>query len=83
MKNQLNDGLIAFLNESHNEYLAANFIRKILSKSGFKEIKENEAWNLKENSKYFFLRNGNSLVAFVTPTGLIKATFITKLFHRI
>lgn len=79
MKNQLNDELIAFLNESHNEYLAANLIRKILSKSGFKEIKENEAWNLKENSKYFFLRNGNSLVAFVTPYRLNKSDFYYKI----
>lgn len=79
MKNQLNDELIAFLNESHNEYLAANAIRNILSKSGFKEIKENEAWNLKENSKYFFLRNGNSLVAFVTPYRLNKSDFSYKI----
>ena len=79
MKNQLNDELIAFLNESHNEYLAANLIRKILSKSCFKEIKENEAWNLKENSKYFFLRNGNSLVAFVTPYRLNKSDFYYKI----
>lgn len=79
MKNQLNDELIAFLNESHNEYLAANLIRKILSKSGFKEIKENEPWNLKENSKYFFLRNGNSLVAFVTPPRLNKSDFYYKI----
>ena len=79
MKNQLNDELIAFLNESHNEYLAANLIRKILGKSGFKEIKENEAWNLKENSKYFFLRNGNSLVAFVTPYKLNKSDFYYKI----
>lgn len=79
MKNQLNDELIAFLNESHNEYLAANLIRKILSKSGFKEIKENEPWNLKENSKYFFLRNGNSLVAFVTPPRLSKSDFYYKI----
>lgn len=79
MKNQLNDELIAFLNESHNEYLAANLIRKILSKSGFKEIKENETWNLKENSKYFFLRNGNSLVAFVTPYRLNKSDFYYKI----
>ena len=79
MKNQLNDELIAFLNESHNEYLAANLIRKILSKSGFKEIKENEPWNLKENSKYFFLRNGNSLVAFVTPSRLNKSDFYYKI----
>ena len=79
MKNQLNDELIAFLNESHNEYLAANAIRNILSKSGFKEIKENEAWNLKENSKYFFLRNGNSLVAFVTPYRLNKSDFYYKI----
>ena len=79
MKNQLNDELIAFLNESHNEYLAANLIRMILSKSGFKEIKENEAWNLKENSKYFFLRNGNSLVAFVTPYRLNKSDFYYKI----
>ena len=79
MKNQLNDELIAFLNESHNEYLAANGIRKILSKSGFKEIKENETWNLKENSRYFFLRNGNSLVAFVTPYRLNKSDFYYKI----
>lgn len=79
MKNQLNDELIAFLNESHNEYLAANAIRNILSKSGFKEIKENETWNLKENSKYFFLRNGNSLVAFVTPYRLNKSDFYYKI----
>lgn len=79
MKNQLNDELIAFLNESHNEYLAANSIRNILSKSGFKEIKENETWNLKENSKYFFLRNGNSLVAFVTPYRLNKSDFYYKI----
>ena len=79
MKNQLNDELIAFLNESHNEYLAANAIRNILSKSGFKEIKENETWNLKENSKYFFLRNGNSLVAFITPYRLNKSDFYYKI----
>lgn len=79
MKNQLNDELISFLNESHNEYLAANAIRKILSKSNFKEIKENETWNLKENSKYFFLRNGNSLVAFVTPYRLNKSDFYYKI----
>ena len=79
MKNQLNDELIAFLNESYNEYLAANAIRKILSKSGFKEIKENETWNLKENSKYFFLRNGNSLVAFITPYRLNKSDFYYKI----
>lgn len=79
MKNQLNDELIAFLNESHNEYLATNVIRNILSKSGFKEIKENETWNLKENSKYFFLRNGNSLVAFVTPYRLNKSEFYYKI----
>lgn len=79
MRNQLNDELIAFLNESHNEYLAANVIRKILSKSGFKEIKENETWNLKENSKYFFLRNGNSLVAFATPYKLNKSEFYYKI----
>ena len=79
MKNQLNDELIAFLNESHNEYLAANAIRNILSKSGFKEIKENETWNLKENSRYFFLRNGNSLVAFATPYRLNKSDFYYKI----
>lgn len=79
MKNQLNDELIAFLNESHNEYLAANAIRNVLIKSGFKEIKENETWNLKENSKYFFLRNGNSLVAFFTPYRLNKSDFYYKI----
>lgn len=79
MKNQLNDELISFLNKSHNEYLAANAIREILSKSNFKEIKENETWNLKENSKYFFLRNGNSLVAFVTPYRLNKSDFYYKI----
>ena len=79
MKSVLNDELIDFLNKSHNEYFAANEIKNILLKNGFKELKENERWSLKQNSSYFFLRNLNSLVAFKTPIHLNKATYSNKI----
>ena len=44
MRTCLNDELINFLNESHNEYLATNTIKSMLLKSSFKELKENEKW---------------------------------------
>ncbi len=79
MRTCLNDELINFLNESHNEYLATNTIKSILLKSSFKELKENEKWDLKENTKYFFSRNGNSLIAFITPFKFDKNGFYYKI----
>ena len=55
MKSLLNDELIDFLNESHNEYLAADKIRSLLLDNSFLELKENEVWNLKANQKYLLL----------------------------
>lgn len=79
MKTILNDELISFLNESHNEYLAVTNIKEILLKNGFKELKENEKWILKENSSYFFSRNSNSLIAFKTPYKIHKDELYFKI----
>ena len=79
MKSLLNDELIDFLNESHNEYLAADKIRSLLLDNSFLELKENEVWNLKANQKYFLMRNSNSLIAFITPSIFKSSGFYYKI----
>ena len=79
MKSLLNDELIDFLNESHNEYLAADKIRSLLLDDSFLELKENEVWNLKASQKYFLMRNSNSLIAFITPSIFESSNFYYKI----
>ena len=79
MKSLLNDELIDFLNESHNEYLAADKIRSLLLDDSFLELKENEVRNLKANQKYFLMRNSNSLIAFITPSIFESSNFYYKI----
>ena len=79
MKSLLNDELIDFLNESHNEYLAADKIRSLLLDNSFLELKESEVWNLKASQKYFLMRNSNSLIAFITPSIFESSNFYYKI----
>lgn len=79
MESTLNNELIDFLNRAHNEYLATYEIKNVLLENDFEEVKENEVWNLKPNSKYFLTRNDNSCIAFITPSKVRK----NQLFFKI
>lgn len=57
--------LMSFINETPNAYYCVDNLRKTLIKNGFEELYENEPWiNLKEDGKYFVIRNDSSLIAF-------------------
>ena len=67
MKN-INKDLMNFINKTPNAYFCVDNLRKKLTQNNFVELFENEIWdNLKENGKYFVVRNDSSLIAFKVP----------------
>lgn len=64
------DRLLNWLENSTCNFLAVNTIKEELKKKGFKEILQNEAWDLKPGGKYFLVKNGSAVFAFTTGKGL-------------
>lgn len=63
-----NKELMNFINETPNAYFCVENLRKKLIENGFEELYENENWaDLKENGKYFVVRNDSSLISFKIP----------------
>ncbi len=57
--------LMRFIDETPNAYYCVDNLRKRLIENGFEELYENETWtNLKEDGKYFVVKNDSSLIAF-------------------
>lgn len=56
--------LLAFLNGCSSPYHAAADAATMLTDSGFVELNEGEAWELKRGGKYFLRRNHSALIAF-------------------
>ncbi|ORX52733.1 peptidase M18, aminopeptidase I [Hesseltinella vesiculosa] len=58
--------LLEFINKSPSPFHATHEAVLLLKKAGYQEIKERDNWNsvLKPNGKYYFTRNGSSVVAF-------------------
>lgn len=65
-KTEISD-LLQFLDNSPTAWHAVANCASALTKSGFKELKEQDAWHLKPGGHYFVIRNGSSLCAFVVP----------------
>lgn len=61
------DHLLTFLNNSPTAWHAVANCAAELTKHGFKELKEEESWNIKQGGRYFVIRNGSSICAFVIP----------------
>lgn len=68
--------LLNFFNKSPTAWHAVDYCSKELLAHGFQELKEEEAWSIKPNSRYFVTRNGSSICAFVTPKGSPKALYL-------
>lgn len=56
--------LNTFLDTSYTAYHATENVRQILLQNGYTELSLGKSWTLRENGRYFVIRNGSSIVAF-------------------
>ena len=64
--------LLNFIDNSPLNYFAVANAKDILSKNGFKELKEDNRWEIEKNGKYFVSRNDTALIAFNVGEDLTK-----------
>lgn len=64
--------LIQFIDASPTAWHAVAKMRQLLEPEGFIELSEQDAWDIEPSKRYFVIRNGSSLCAFVTPNRLPK-----------
>ena len=58
-------GFIEFINEAVTPFHAVAVSKRILSESGFSELREHVPWSLIPGRKYYFTRNESSIFAFI------------------
>jgi len=64
--------LIDFLYDSPTAFHAVKNIKDSLENSNFKELKEEDKWNLEKGRKYYTTKNGSALIAFTVGEGEIE-----------
>lgn len=63
----MNEKLFEFIKNSPTAFHAVDTLKKELKENGFKELFENEKWELSFGGAYFVTRNFSSLIAFKLP----------------
>lgn len=74
-KSALNE-LLKFLDRSPTAWHAVENVETELKKAGFHQLQESETWTVKPGGKYYAIRNGSSLCAFVMPKKEIQSARI-------
>lgn len=64
--------LIDFLYDSPTAFHAVKNIKDSLENSNFKELKQEDKWNLEKGGKYYTTQNGSALIAFTVGEGEIE-----------
>lgn len=59
--------LTSFLDSAPTAWHAVKFLADRLTKADFVFLKEGTVWNIQPGKKYFTIKNGSSLCAFITP----------------
>ena len=59
------EGLLQFLNGSPTAFHAVENAAALLKENGFEELKETESWSLKNEGRYFVVKNSSAVIAFV------------------
>ena len=57
------------LERSTCNFLAVDTIKRELKEAGFHELRQEDEWRLQANGKYFMVKNGTAIFAFVKGTG--------------
>lgn len=64
-KEKINAKLMKFIDKTPNAYSCVENLKKMLISNKYVELFENKEWNdLKDNGKYFVIRNDSSIIAF-------------------
>lgn len=69
---QLANNLIDFIYDSPTAFHAVATLKDMLNKVGFKELKEEDKWNLQKEGKYYVSKNDSALIAFKIGKGKIQ-----------
>lgn len=75
MENIFSAKLINDLNASCSQFHVVKNLERELLRANFKEIGENEKWELLREGKYFIKRNDSSLIAFSLPETISDISF--------
>ena len=71
-ENQFNQQLCAFLDASPTPFHGVSTMVSLLSEAGFTELSVDQSWSLKQGGKYYVVRNGSSIVAFVNGSEAVS-----------
>jgi aspartyl aminopeptidase len=66
MENELKTAqeLIDFIYDSPTSFHAAHNAKNMLVAEGFKELRDDEKWEIKKGGKYYFMKNDSAVIAF-------------------
>ena len=59
------EDLLEFIDASPSPWHAVDSARHLLEEHGFTQLEETQRWKLKKGGKYFVIRDGGSIIAFV------------------
>jgi aspartyl aminopeptidase len=57
--------LLNFIDVSPSPWHAVDSVAKLLKENGFKPLLENQPWQFKNNGRYYVVRDGASIIAFI------------------
>ena len=61
------DNMLSFINQSPSQFHAVQQACRKLSESGFKQVFNDEKWDLQPGGKYFLCNHGVQIFAFIMP----------------
>lgn len=68
--------LLSFIKKSPSVFHVVDNIKNTLKEQGYVELKEKEAWQIKNGKGYFVVRNDSSIIAFRMPEKMPKGFHI-------
>lgn len=69
METNWNEKLLSFIAASPTAFHACRNLARRLSEEGYRELREQDAWDLTPGGKYYVRRNASALIAFRVPAG--------------
>lgn len=64
MEKNYSQDLLNFISKSYTGFHAVENIKAFLNKDGFKELKQNDIWDIVKGGKYYTTSNDSSIIAF-------------------